>query len=147
MGTPILPRFLRYRDAPGYLGMDRNRFDLEVRPHLTEIPIGIQGIGFDRYELDVWADLYIAARGHPGRKRKGEIQCEPGHEASSSPTTARGPSTRSTEASASSSASGRSVRRKPRDDSPRREQQSKPSSGTNFDEALSACGQMAREST
>ena len=31
---------MRLRDAPGYLGMDRNRFNAEVRPHLIEIPIG-----------------------------------------------------------------------------------------------------------
>jgi hypothetical protein len=44
------PRLLRYRDAPGYLGMDRNRFNREVRPYVTEIPIGRQGIAFDRLE-------------------------------------------------------------------------------------------------
>jgi hypothetical protein len=37
----VLPRLLRFRDAPGYLGMDRNRFNAEVRPGLTEIPIGV----------------------------------------------------------------------------------------------------------
>ena len=43
-----LPRIIRFRDAPAYLGMDRNRFNAEVRPHVTEIPIGKQGVGFDR---------------------------------------------------------------------------------------------------
>ena len=38
-----IPRLIRFRDAPRYLGMDRNRFNAEVRPHLTEIPIGIAG--------------------------------------------------------------------------------------------------------
>ncbi len=41
--SPFLPRLLRLRDAPTYLGMDRNRFNSEVRPCLTEIPIGEQG--------------------------------------------------------------------------------------------------------
>ena len=50
------PRLLRLRDAPGYLGMDRNRFNSKVRPFLVEIPIGSQGIAFDRLELDAWAD-------------------------------------------------------------------------------------------
>jgi hypothetical protein len=59
----VAPRIIRHRDAPAYLGMDRNRFDLLVRPALTEIPIGVQGIGFDRLELDAWADDYIAAHG------------------------------------------------------------------------------------
>ncbi len=41
-------RIIRLRDAPKYCGMDRNRFNAEVRSHLTEIPIGKQGVGFDR---------------------------------------------------------------------------------------------------
>ena len=36
--------------------------------HLTEIPIGKQGIGFDRLELDAWVDDYIARNGRPARK-------------------------------------------------------------------------------
>lgn len=59
----IEPRFLRFRDAPDYLGMDRNRFNTEVRPHVTNIPIGKQGIAFDRHELDQWADQYMARHG------------------------------------------------------------------------------------
>jgi hypothetical protein len=46
------------RDAPAYLGMDRTVFNQEVRPHLTEIPIGAQGIAFDRLDLDAWADQH-----------------------------------------------------------------------------------------
>ena len=65
-------RILRFRDAPRYLGMDRNRFNTEVRPHLTEIPIGKQGIGFDRLELDAWVDEYVARNGRPA-KVKGAI--------------------------------------------------------------------------
>ena len=57
------PRILRFRDAPSYLGMDRNRFNAQVRPCVTEIPIGKQGIGFDRLELDAWVDDYS----HPQR--------------------------------------------------------------------------------
>jgi hypothetical protein len=48
----IAPRLIRHRDAPAYLGVDRNRFDNEVRPKLTEVPIGGRGIAFDRLELD-----------------------------------------------------------------------------------------------
>jgi hypothetical protein len=43
--------------------MDRNRFNAEVRPYLTEVPIGKQGIGFDRLELDAWLDDYVFRRG------------------------------------------------------------------------------------
>ena len=39
----ITPRLIRFRDAPRYLGMDRNRFNAEVRPYLVEIRIGRQG--------------------------------------------------------------------------------------------------------
>jgi hypothetical protein len=44
----LLPRIIRFRDAARYVGMDRNRFNSEVRPHLTEIPIGKQGIVLGR---------------------------------------------------------------------------------------------------
>ena len=62
----LLPRFIRLRDTAFYLGMDRNRFNAEVRPYLTKIPIGHQGIAFDRLELDAWADQYKSCNGRPG---------------------------------------------------------------------------------
>jgi hypothetical protein len=43
----IAPRLIRMRDAPAYLGMDKNRFNSSVRPFLTEIPLGKQAIAFD----------------------------------------------------------------------------------------------------
>ena len=49
----ILPRFIRFRDAPGYLGMDKDRFNAEVRPYLIEIPIGKQGVAFDRQYIPI----------------------------------------------------------------------------------------------
>ena len=63
--TLFLPRFIRLRDAPSYLGMDKNRFNREVRPLLAVIPIGTQGIAFDRLDLDSWADDYKSRNGHP----------------------------------------------------------------------------------
>ena len=66
--TSVQPRLIRFRDAPIYLGMDRNRFNAEVRPYLTEVPIGAQGIGFDRLELDAWVEQYISCNGRPARK-------------------------------------------------------------------------------
>ena len=62
-----MPRFVRLRDAPDYLGMDRNRFNRLVRPNLVLIPIGKQGIAFDRLDLDDWADQYKCRNGRPGR--------------------------------------------------------------------------------
>lgn len=44
------------REAPAYLGMSRKVFNQLVRPHLHEIKIGIQGVGFDVNELDAWID-------------------------------------------------------------------------------------------
>jgi hypothetical protein len=63
----IAPRIIRFGDAPSYLGMDRGRFNAEVRPRLTELPIGIQGIGVDRLELDAWVDEYKVRNGRPGK--------------------------------------------------------------------------------
>ena len=61
----LLPRIIRLKDAPFYLGMDKNRFNKAVRPFLTEIPIGEQGIAFDRLEIDQWIDYYIECNGRP----------------------------------------------------------------------------------
>ena len=61
MNNPSLqPRIIRAKQAPGYLGMCRDVFNRVVRPHVSEFPIGQQGVGFDRIELDKWADAYIA---------------------------------------------------------------------------------------
>jgi len=67
----LLPRLIRLRDAPHYLGMDRNRFGREVRPFVTVIRMGIQGITFDRLDLDAWVDQYKSRNGRPGH-RKGD---------------------------------------------------------------------------
>jgi hypothetical protein len=72
----LVPRVIRYKDAPGYLGMDRNRFNKEVRPDLVEFPIGKQGIGFDRLDLDAWFDAYKERNGRPGPHQRGD---EPWH--------------------------------------------------------------------
>ena len=66
----LLPRLVRLRDAPAYLGMDRNRFNREVRPHLTKIPIGQQGLAFDRLELDAWVEDYVSRNGRPAARRR-----------------------------------------------------------------------------
>src|SRR5262249_48383957 len=63
----IPPRFIRLRDAPAYLGMDRSLFNLTVRPTLTEVTIGRQGVAFDRLDLDAWADEYMRRNGRAGK--------------------------------------------------------------------------------
>ena len=55
-----IPRVLRLKDAPHYLGMDIHRFNADVRPGVPEFRIGNQGIAFDRLDLDRWFDQYRA---------------------------------------------------------------------------------------
>lgn len=69
----LLPRLIRLRDAPGYLGMDRNKFNAEVRPFVTEIPLGKQAVAFDRLDLDAWVDHYKNCNGRPGRPLGGQL--------------------------------------------------------------------------
>lgn len=80
----ILPRLIRHRDAPAYLGMDRNKFNADVRPHLTEIPLGKQAIAYDRLELDAWVDDHIQCNGRPGRSKGDQLWDAKKHRASSS---------------------------------------------------------------
>jgi hypothetical protein len=63
--SAIAPRLIRLRDAPRYLGMDKNRFNREVRPCVIVIPIGVQGVAFDRLDLDAWADEHKRRNGCP----------------------------------------------------------------------------------
>lgn len=58
-------RFIRQQYAPMYLGMDRRTFAKTVKPYLKPIPIGVQGIVFDRLDLNAWADHYKACNGRP----------------------------------------------------------------------------------
>ena len=67
-GANLLSRVVRARDAPRYLGMDRNRFNAEVRPYVAEVSIGTQGVGFDRLDLDSWFEEYKSRNGRPARK-------------------------------------------------------------------------------
>src|ERR1700676_1922744 len=63
--VPVAPRFVRLRDAPRFFGMDKNRFNREVRPQLTEIRIGTQGRAFDRLEMEAAAEEYKSRNGIP----------------------------------------------------------------------------------
>ncbi len=66
--TTITPRLMRFRDAPRYMGMDRAAFNKMVRPHVTEAPIGKQGVVFKTLELNSWADDYMERNGRPGNR-------------------------------------------------------------------------------
>lgn len=64
----LLPRLIRLRDAPLYLGLDKNVFNRDVRPGLAEIRHG-RAVLFDRMELDAWADYTKSRCGRPPERR------------------------------------------------------------------------------
>ena len=53
------PRVIRMKEAPTYLGMCTRVFNELVRPFVREFRIGVQGIGFDREDLDRWLCDYL----------------------------------------------------------------------------------------
>lgn len=61
MDLQIAPRILRMSVAPAYFGMSVRVFNQEVRPFITEIRIGRQGVGFLRKELDQWVNRRVEA--------------------------------------------------------------------------------------
>lgn len=66
----ISPAIIRIKNAPHYCGMNRKRFNREVRSLLTTVPIGKTGIGFFRNELDAWAENLKNTQGIPPETRK-----------------------------------------------------------------------------
>ena len=58
------PRLIRLKDASKYLGMNKNRFNKEVRPFLRELRIGAHGVAFDRLDLDQWVEDYKHRSAH-----------------------------------------------------------------------------------
>lgn len=66
----IIPRFIRAKDAPGYLGMDRNKFAKDVKPYLTVIQLSTQAVAYDRLDLDAFADDIKSRNGRPPEKQK-----------------------------------------------------------------------------
>ena len=65
----IIPIILRPKDVHFYCGMNRQRFNREVRKLLTIVPIGKTGIGFYREELDAWAENLKNTQGIPPERR------------------------------------------------------------------------------
>ena len=59
------PRFIRLRDAASFLGMDKNRFNREVRPYVDAFSMGVQGVCFDRLDLDAWWEQYMRSQRVP----------------------------------------------------------------------------------
>jgi hypothetical protein len=112
------PRFIRLRDAPAYLGMDKNRFNRDVRPRLCAIPIGTQGIAFDRIDLDAWADEYKNRNGRPAAQSQRSKPWETKERRVSKSAVESGISTRSSEEHAFAKALERATSGKPRSISP-----------------------------
>jgi len=94
--------------------MDPNRFNAEVRPYLTEVPIGIQGIAFDRLDLDRWVDDYIACNGRPGSRKGGKKPWRKERYGASSNEARRGISTSESEAAEFAKALERATCKKPK---------------------------------
>jgi len=63
LSITCLPRLIRLRDAPAYLGMNKNYFNAHVRRSIPEISIGKRGIAFDRLDLDAWVMHYKQCSG------------------------------------------------------------------------------------
>jgi hypothetical protein len=104
-------------DAHGYLGMDRNRFNREVKPLLVAVPIGVQGVGYDRIDLDAWWEEYKRRNGQPGAllKLKGEAQWENECQVSTAGRTSQavcGTSTKSSTVNAFAKAVARATKKK-----------------------------------
>lgn len=64
----LLPRVIRLKDAPKYVGLERHAFNQYVRPYVTQIPLGKRGIGFDRLDLEAWFQDHKQRNGIPATK-------------------------------------------------------------------------------
>ena len=58
-------RLVRLKEAPKYLGMNKNLFNSMVRPTITEIRLSKQAVAFDRLDLDAWVDQTKRRGGRP----------------------------------------------------------------------------------
>jgi len=94
--------------------MDINRFNSEVRPFLVEVPIGSQGIAFDRLDLDAWVDHYIECNGRPGKQKGGKEPWRKETHVVSLREAKFGTSTRESEESAFARALERATSKKPK---------------------------------
>jgi hypothetical protein len=109
-----IPRFVRLRDVPAFFGMNKNLFNREVRPLLTEIRIGKQGRAFDRLEMEAAAVEYMSRNGRPAAERskpwdKTEGECQDSNDVVES-----GTSTRSFTEREFAKALARAIARKPK---------------------------------
>tara|TARA_R110001592_G_scaffold265887_1_gene531472 strand:+ start:3539 stop:3901 length:363 start_codon:yes stop_codon:yes gene_type:complete len=76
LNKALEPRIIRVGQALFYCGMSDRVFNAEIRPFLTEIRIGVQGVGFDKFELDEVLDDYIQRYGRAPTKNLESEQCK-----------------------------------------------------------------------
>jgi len=76
MEVTLQPRIIRAGQAPAYCGMGRDIFAKEIRPFVSEIDVGQQGIGFCRLELDAALDEYISRRGRAPAQKRSNKACQ-----------------------------------------------------------------------
>ena len=76
LNKAIEPRIIRVSQALFYCGMSDRVFNAEIRPFLTEIRIGVQGVGFDRFELDQVLSDYIRRYGRAPTRFMESEQCK-----------------------------------------------------------------------
>ena len=75
MEVTLQPRIIRAGQAPTYCGMGRELFAEQIRPFVSVIEMGKQGIGFDRLELDEALDEYISRRGRAPAQKRSDTKC------------------------------------------------------------------------
>ena len=75
MEVTLQPRIIRAGQAPTYCGMGRELFAEQIRPYVSEIEMGKQGVGFDRLELDAALDEYISRRGRAPAQKWSDTKC------------------------------------------------------------------------
>jgi len=76
MQAEMLPRIIRVKQVFSYCGMSERIFNVEIRPYLTVIQIGIQGVGFDRLELDEVLNEYIQRYGRAPTQKLENDKCK-----------------------------------------------------------------------
>jgi hypothetical protein len=91
--------------------MSRAVFDQEIRPYLVTVPIGVQGLGFDRLDIDRALDEYISRRGRAPAQQWSKEKWQKPQQVSASGR-ASGISTNVSEASEFEKALGRASKRK-----------------------------------
>lgn len=115
MEVTILARNIRAGSAPTYCGMSRAVFDEEIKPYLVTIPIGKQGIAYDRFDLDAALDEYKQRRGRaPARTWSKEEWQQPNHVGASVSGRVSGTSTNESTVRDFAAAAARATGRKPK---------------------------------